>query len=130
MSAATKFELTFPQQIVLVLVLTAGLGSYPLLKFGTDRVIQGVIAGVVLSVVNVVLGYIVIRYSLNKSYTTFIQIVLGGIAVRLFVMVGLLLISVGLLKFHSISLVGSLFVMYIIFLKIEVLYIHKKIQNS
>jgi hypothetical protein len=130
MSAATKFELTFPQQIVLVLVLTAGLGSYPLLKFGTDRVIQGVIAGVVLSVVNVVLGYIVIRYSLNKSYTTFIQIVLGGIAVRLFVMVGLLLISVGLLKFHSISLVGSLFVMYIIFLTIEVLYIHKKIQNS
>ena len=76
------------------------------------------------------MGFAVIQFTLGRSYTTFIQIVLGGIAVRLFVMVGLLLFFVGLLKFHPVSLVGSLFVMYVIFLTLEVIYIHKKIQNS
>lgn len=130
MSVTTKFDPAFLIQIAVTLVLVGILGSFPLLKYATNEVIEGVAAGVALSVVNVLLGYTVIQFSLNKSYTTFIQIVLGGIAVRLFVMVGLLLICVGLLKFHSISLVGSLFVMYAIFLTIEVLYIHKKIQNS
>ncbi|MFA5834609.1 MAG: hypothetical protein WDA22_14110 [Bacteroidota bacterium] len=130
MSAAIKFDLKFLVQIFAVLVLVGGLGYYPLMKFGSEQVIVGVVAGVVLSLVNVLIGYIVIQFSLNKSYTTFIQIVLGGIVLRLFVMVGLLLICVGLLKLHSISVVGSLFVMYIIFLTMEVLYIHKKVQNS
>ena len=130
MSVTTKFDLTFLKQIFLVLIVVGGLGSYPLLKYASDRVMEGVTAGVLLSVVNVLLGYVVIQFSLNRSYTTFIQIVLGGIAVRLFVMVGLLLVCVGLLKFHPVSVVGSLFIMYVIFLTIEVLYIHKKIQNS
>ncbi|MEI7906972.1 MAG: hypothetical protein WCI84_06395 [Bacteroidota bacterium] len=130
MSAVTKFDPTFLKQIFLVIIVTAGLGSYPLLKFATEQVFEGIVAGVVLSVVNVLLGYLVIQFSLNRSYAAFIQIVLGGIVVRLFVMVGLLLICVGLLKFHPVSLVGSLFVMYTVFLTIEVLYIHKKIQNS
>jgi hypothetical protein len=57
------------------------------------------------------------------------QIVLGGIVVRLFVMVGLLLTAVALFKFHAVSLISSLFVMYMVFLTLEVLYIHKKIQH-
>ncbi|MFA6515470.1 MAG: hypothetical protein WCT42_04410 [Candidatus Paceibacterota bacterium] len=130
MSVAKTFDLKFLAQIFAVPVVMGGLGYYPLMKYGTEQIVNGVIAGVVLSLVNVLIGYVVIQFSLNKSYTTFIQIVLGGIVLRLFVMVGLLLICVGLLKLHSISVVGSLFVMYIIFLTMEVLYIHKKVQNS
>jgi hypothetical protein len=130
MSAAIKVELTFLKQVFMVLIVMVGFGSYPLLKYGSKQVVEGVTAGVLLSIVNVLLGFVIIQFSLNRSYTTFIQIVLGGIAVRLFVMVGLLLVCVGLLKLHPVSVVGSLFVMYMIFLTIEVLYIHKKIQNS
>jgi hypothetical protein len=63
-------------------------------------------AGVGLSVVNILMGFAVIQFTMGRSYTTFIQIVLGGIAVRLFVMVGLLLFFVGVLRFHAVSLVG------------------------
>lgn len=130
MSDAQKFDLTLLKQILIVLLVVGGTGTYPLLQYADAEVRQGVIAGVGLSVVNILMGFVVIQFSLNRSYTAFIQIVMGGIAVRLFVMVGLLLFFIGLLKFHSIALVGTLFVMYVVFLTLEVLYIHKKIQNS
>jgi hypothetical protein len=130
MSDERKFDLTLLKQIAVVLIIVGAAGTYPLQQYASEQVTQGVMAGVGLSVVNILMGFVVIQFSLNRSYTTFIQIVLGGIALRLFVMVALLLLFVGLLKFHSISLVGSLFVMYVIFLTLEVIYIHKKIQNS
>lgn len=123
-----RFDPGFLTQIVSVVAATVVFGWYPLMKYGSEQVIEGVAAGVALSVVNVLMGYGVIRFSMHRSYSTFIQIVLGGIAVRLFVMVGLLLVCVGLFRFHAVSLVGSLFVMYMVFLTLEVVYIHKKIQ--
>ncbi len=130
MSVERKIDLTLLIQIAVVLIIVGAAGYYPLKQYASEQVMQGVAAGVGLSVVNILMGFVVIQFSLNRSYTTFIQIVLGGIALRLFVMVSLLLLFVGLLKFHSVSLVGSLFVMYVIFLTLEVIYIHKKIQNS
>ncbi len=134
MNGATKFRFQFLKQILLTLVILGAAGSYPLMQYADEEIVKGIAAGVTLSVVNVLMGYIAIEYSYNKSYTHFVQIVLGGIALRLFVMAGLLLVLIGVFKFHSIALVGSLFGMYMIFLAEEVLYIHNKwqskIQNS
>ena len=130
MSDERKFDLTLLKQIAVVLLVVGAAGYYPLKQYASEQVLQGVMAGVGLSVVNILMGFAVIQFTMGRSYTTFIQIVLGGIAVRLFVMVGLLLFFVGVLRFHPVSLVGSLLVMYVIFLTLEVIYIHKKIQNS
>lgn len=134
MNGGTKFSIQFPKQILLTVLIVGGLGSYPLLQYATEEIVRGIAAGVAMSVVNVLMGYAAIEYSFNRSYTHFIQVVLGGIAVRLFVMTGLLLLLIGVFKIHSIALVGSLFGMYMVFLAEEVLYIHnkwqKKIQNS
>lgn len=134
MSDAGTFSMKFPKQIVLTLIVIGVMSFYPLSRFADQEIISGVIAGIVLSVVNVLMGYGAIEYSFNKSYTVFIQVVLGGVGIRLFVMAGMLLVLIGVFKFHSIALVGSLFGMYSIFLVLEVLYIHNKwqhkIQNS
>ncbi|MCK9409452.1 MAG: hypothetical protein WCX28_01875 [Bacteriovoracaceae bacterium] len=130
MSESPKIETSFLKQIVLVVIVASGLGAYPLMTFAADEVVAGVVAGGVLSVVNALMGYAVVQFSIGKSYTVFMQIVLGGIALRLFVMVALLLVAVGLFRFHALSLIGSLFVMYIVFLVVEVMYIHKNIQHS
>lgn len=134
MSGRTTFSLQFPRQVAVTLAVVLTGISYPLFRYAGTDIISGVIAGMVLSVVNVAMGYAAIEYSFNKSYTHFVQVVLGGIAVRLFVMTGALLILIGWLKFHAVALVGSLFAMYVIFLALEVLYIHnkwqQKIQNS
>jgi hypothetical protein len=134
MNSKTKFNVQFPRQILLTLIVIGACGSYPLAQYADEEITYGILAGVALSVLNVFMGYIAIEYSFNRSHTHFVQIVMGGIAIRLFVMAGLLLLLIGLFKFHSIALVSSLFGMYIIFLTEEVLYIHKRwqrqIQNS
>lgn len=134
MNEATAFSMKFPRQVLLTLIVVGVLSFYPLSRFAGPEIIYGVIAGIMLSVVNVLMGYVAIEYSFNKSYTLFIQVVLGGVGIRLFVMAGMLLLLIGVFKFHSIALVGSLFGMYSIFLVLEVLYIHNKwqhkIQNS
>ena len=128
MNGAPKFRLQFPRQITASVAIVGVLASYPLALLATTEVMNAVIAGVLLSVLNVVMGYAAIEYSFDKSYTHFTQIVLGGIVVRLFVMSGLLLMLILVFKFHTVALVVSLFVMYVIFLTLEVLYIHNKWQ--
>ena len=126
MNEAVKFSMKFPKQVLLTLIGVGVLSFYPLSRFASEEIISGVLAGIVLSVINVLMGYVAIEYSFNKSYTLFIQVVLGGVGIRLFFMVGMLLLLIGVFKFHSIALVGSLFGMYSIFLILEVLYIHNK----
>jgi hypothetical protein len=94
------------------------------------EIIKAVIAGLVLCIINVLMGYAAIEYSFNKSYTQFIQVVMAGIGIRLLVMVGMLLLLVGFFKFHVIALIGTIFGMYIVFLGLEVLYIHNKWQKK
>jgi hypothetical protein len=130
MSEAVKFSMKFPKQVMVTLIAVAVLACYPLSRFASQEIINSVIAGIVLSVVNVTMGYAAIEYSFNKSYTIFIQVVLGGVGIRLFFMVGMLLLLIGVFKLHSIALVSSLFGMYSIFLVLEVLYIHNKWQHK
>lgn len=130
MNDAPKVDPSFLKQIVIVSAAAVVLGAYPVSTYATDEIARAITAGGVLSVINVLMGYAVVRISSGKNYAEFMQIVMGGIVVRLFVMVGLLLLAVGLLKFHAFALIGSLFVMYIVFLIVEVMYIHKNIQHS
>jgi hypothetical protein len=130
MSGATNNDAVFLKQIGIVLLTASALGIYPLMTRANGEIAEGVIAGGMLSLVNVLMGYAVVRISAGKDHAEFMQVVLAGIAVRLFVMVGLMLIAVGLLKFHAFALISSLFVMYSVFLVVEVLYIHKHIKHS
>jgi hypothetical protein len=130
MSGATTFDFRFLKQIAVTLAAVTLLGSYPLLTYAGQEIVTGVLAGVGMSVVNVLMGYAAVEYSFHRSYTTFMQIVLGGIVLRLFVMAGLLVLLILAFRVHSVALVSSLFVMYIIFLALEVLYIHNKWQDK
>lgn len=130
MSGARRFKLQFPQQVLATVVVVGAVALYPLKEYTEAEIFYAAIAGVALSVLNVFMGYAAIEYSFEKSYTHFLQIVLGGMAVRLLVMSGLLLVLIAVFKFHTIALVVSLFVMYVIFLALEVVYIHNKWQTK
>ena len=130
MSGTTKFSFIFLKQILITIVAVGVLAWYPVERYASVEIIQAIIGGVSLSLVNVLIGYAAIEYSFDKSYTHFIQVVMGGIGVRLIVMVGLLLVMILVFKLHVVALVGSLFVMYMLFLILEVLYIHNKWQKK
>lgn len=126
MSGERKIEYRFLNYIALTVLVIVALVWYPLANYATEEIVDAVIAGIALSVINVLMGYWAIEYSFATSYNRFMQIVLGGIVVRLLVMAGFLAVLVGYFKFHTVALIGSLFGMYIIFLAEEVLYIYNK----
>lgn len=130
MRSSNALKLNFPKQIFVTVAVVVAIGFYPLETFGTTEVIQGCIAGLIVSIVNVFVGYVAIAFSFNTTYTKFIQIVLGGVGLRLLFMSIVLLVLIGVFKIHVVSFIASLFGMYVIFLVLEVLYIHNIWQNT
>lgn len=106
------------------------VGTYPLLKFGTNEIIEAVIIGAILTTVNVLLGYAAIEYSLGKSTTTFFKFVIGGMGIRLFLMAVILVLLIKVFQLHVGALISSMGIFYVVFLTLEVFYIQKKINSK
>ena len=123
-----KVDWSFPRQVLLAFVIIVGLGSYPMLTYGTDEMITGALTGALLATVNVLLGYAAIEYSFGKSTTTFFKYVLGGMGIRMFVMALALVVLIKFVHMHVGALVGSMGIFYVVFLALEVLFIQKKVS--
>jgi len=108
--------------------LTAGLGAFPLAAFGSDEIIAAAVAGALLSTTNIVAGFLAIEYSFERSYTTFLKVVLGGMGVRMLIMLVALAVLIKIFGFHAAALTISLLGFYAVYLVLEVLFIQKKLD--
>jgi hypothetical protein len=93
-------------------------------------VMKSIIAGGIMSLANLLLGYAAIEFSYERSHTTFLKYVLGGMVVRLMLMWGVLMLLVGLYHFHSASLMLSLLFFYIMNLVLEIFYLQKRVSSK
>jgi hypothetical protein len=118
----------FPVQVGVVLIGAVLLLTYPLAKWGTAEILTAVVAGALLSTANVLAGYAAIEYSFNKSYTTFVKAVIGGMGLRMVVMLGALAALIVFGGLHPVALTSSLMGFYAVFLILEILYIQKKVS--
>jgi hypothetical protein len=112
--------------VAAVLVCAFLLLAYPLTVFTSGEVRTAVAAGAALSTVNVMLGYIAIRYSFDRSHTTFLKAVLGGMGLRLLFMLcafTALIVGSGL---HPVALTVSLLGFYAVFMVLEIVYIQRR----
>ena len=125
-----KFDVSFPRQIAVVVILSGVLSAYPLLVFASAEVVRACIAGVAISVANVLAGYAAIEYSIDKSYTVFLKAVLGGMGLRMLAMLGALLMLIEVFHFHAAPLVFSLMGFYVLFLILEVMFMQKKLGKK
>jgi hypothetical protein len=62
--------------------------------------------------------------------TGFLKWILGGIGIRMLIMLGLLLFVIKILQLHLIAFMISLFAFYAIYLVLEILYIDKKVRSK
>ena len=106
------------------------LAAYPLSEFATPPVTRGVAAGGVMSLVNLLLGYLAIEYSFGKSHTTFLKYVLGGMVARLMLMWGVLLVLVRWCDVHAAALMLTLLFFYVMNLVLEIAYLQKRVQSK
>jgi hypothetical protein len=119
---------SFPAQVALVLIIGALLLGYPLAAWASRATVVGVIAGAALSTLNVLLGYASIRYAFDKSYTTFLKAVLGGMGLRMVIMLGGLaglIVGAGM---EPVPLASSLLGFYAVYLIIEIMFIQRKVS--
>jgi hypothetical protein len=116
----------FPAQVGLVLACAAALLAYPLAAFAPRDVRSAVAAGAALSTVNVMLGYGAIRYSFDKSHTTFLKAVLGGMGLRLLFMLGAFIALIAVFGMHPVALTVSLLGFYAVFMVLEIVFIQQR----
>jgi hypothetical protein len=120
-----KIDWSFPKRVLLTLAVIIAVGSYPLLVYAPPEVVAGVIAGCVISILNVLLGYMAIEYSFDKSNNTFLKAVLGGMGIRLVGTLVAVLVLIEVFDFHIVSLVTSLLGFYFLFMLYEIFYYNK-----
>lgn len=116
----------FPAQVALVLAGAFVLLAYPLTALASGDIRAAVAAGAGLSTLNVILGYGAIRYSFDKSHTTFLKAVLGGMGLRLVVMLGAFTLLIMGLGMQPVALTLSLLGFYAVFMVLEIAYIQQR----
>ncbi len=111
-------------------IAIALLTFYPISEFATAKVTRSIVAGGAMSLLNLLLGYLFIELSFEKSHTTFLKYVLGGMVGRLFLMWGVLLVLIGVYQFHAASLMLSLLFFYVVNLILEIAYLQKRVSTK
>lgn len=122
-----KIEKAFPVQVLIVLTVLGALAVFPLAQYGSREILVAVVAGALLATANVMAGFLSIEYGFEKSYTTFLKVVLGGMGIRMLAVLLVMLVLLMVLHLHAVAFVVSLLVCYLIFLVLEILYLQKKV---
>jgi hypothetical protein len=87
-----------------------------------------IIAGVI-TYLNFVSGYIFLKLSNNKSNTIFLIMILGGMLLRLFMMLLLVFISLKFLDIKTGVFIFVSFFFYVFYLLVEILYLYRDKSN-
>ena len=124
-----KIDWSFPRQVFVALSVVGCCSAYPLLKYGTAEILEAVLAGALITTLNVLAGYAAIEYSQGRSASTFLKVVLGGMLVRMMAVASVLVVLIKLFEFQVAALVWSIVFFYVVFLALEIMFIQKKFGN-
>lgn len=103
----------------------AVLSYYPVSVYANKTQIYSFILGYIISLLNALLGYKLSLMAFSKSVKSFMILVFGGMGIRLLIVIIFLLILIQFTSVDSISLAGSVFFFYTLFVSIEIFFLHK-----
>lgn len=83
-----------------------------------------ILAGALIVSINFVIGFSLIRFSINKTNEIFLLSVFGGMIFRLLLMLGIVLICLKFLEINTNSFIFSILFFYVYFLTVEILYLN------
>ncbi len=129
----TKSERSFVRNVLIASLAVLLISVYPAKVYLNQLQSISVICGFLVSLINAMVGYKLNEMALNRSVKSFMIVIFGGMGIRILVMVILLLVLLKIAGLDEVSLVGSAFLFYLIFLTLEILYFHtrqSKIKND
>jgi hypothetical protein len=124
-----KLDKKFPIHVAITSVVGLTVALFVVAQQG-EEISRAVIVGAILSTLNVLVGFLAIELSFEKSHTTFLKAVLGGMGIRVGTMLVVLVALVRFVGFHATALVVSVLSFYIVYLVLEIIYIQKKASRS
>ena len=130
MEQAMHIDWRFMKWVAISYCASAILIYYPLSEFSTPEILRSVVAGGLMSLANLLIGYGVIEASFDCSHTKFLKYVLGGMMGRLFLMWGILVLLLKRFQMHAASLMLTLLFFYILTLALEIFYLQKRISTK
>ncbi len=128
----TNNKLSFRTFAIIILSIDAAFlifGGYPVFNAYGFPALLGMIVALVMTTANVLVGYWIIIRSFHLGMSDFMKRVFGSIGIRMFVLMGLIVIILLVTKIHQNSFIISLFISYICKSVIEIIFINKRSQN-
>ena len=122
-----KVDWGFLKLVALVFLGVAILVVVPLSIYTNHELVRSVVAGGLASLFHLLLGYLFIEYGFDKSNTTFLKVILGGTLLRMFLLVGIVLLLVRVYQLQTVSLMVSLLLFYVLNLILEIQLLQKKV---
>lgn len=122
-----KLDWAFLKLVALVFLGVAVLVVMPLSIYTNQQLVRSVVASGLASLLHLLLGYLFIEYGFDKSNTTFLKVILGGTLVRMFMLVGIVLLLVRVYQFQVMPLMISLLLFYGLNLLLEIHLLQKKV---
>lgn len=123
-----KADLPFLRLVAYAYAGATALAYYFSSVYASVEVLHSIVAAWVMSLANLLLGYVSIQFGFDKSLTMFLKVVLGGTVLRLFLMWGAFLVMIKVYNFHQASLVFALLFLYMLNLVLEIYFLQKKVS--
>ena len=87
-------------------------------------VFKSILLGATLSMINFAIGFLLIKFSVNKSEKIFFLALWGGIILRLILALSLVLITLIFLEINTYGFIFSILFFYVFYLLIEIFYLN------
>ena len=116
----------FIRQVVIVSLAAAVIAGYPVYRYATELQAWSVLSGYIIALLNALVGYKLTELAFNKPVKSFMVIIFGGMGVRMIFIALVILILLYFAKLDEVSLVASVFFFYMLFVVLEINYLHKK----
>lgn len=118
-------------KIALLITLLASIGIACLIFLNVIELNTGnsIMMGISITTVNFLLFVGAYAYSIKKGNKTFIIFTLGGMGIRLLIMLSLVFISIKMLKVDLLGFIFTLFIWYIFFLIFEIAIVRRGLER-
>lgn len=124
--ASTVTDSGFTKGIIAASLIVIVVCIYPISVYASQVQVYSFVCGYIIALLNALAGNRLNTLALSKPGKSFMVIVFGSMGLRMMFIVIFLVILIYFAKLDDFALVGSVFFFYIIFVSIEIFYLHKQ----
>lgn len=123
-----KLDWVFLRLVAFCFVGVSIMLYYPLTTYASPETIRSVLGGGIVALLHLLMGYGAIELGFERSHTKFLKIVVGGMTVRLFLLVATYLVMIRYFDFESLSLTLTLLFFYVLNLALEIYHLQRRVK--